>query len=84
VTTRIGLKHTCAWKDEDWKVTFAYRPVHLNALSNEVQSFPPPSARTEQTVAVLQCLAVIARSAATKQSRPGYAPPSKIASLRSQ
>src|SRR5712691_5512023 len=34
------LKHTCAWKDEDWKVTFAYRPVHLNALSNEVQSFP--------------------------------------------
>ena len=35
------LKHTCAWKDDDWKVTFAYRPVHLNALSNEVQSFPP-------------------------------------------
>src|SRR5580700_1005309 len=35
------LQHTCAWKDEDWKVTFAYRPVHLNALSNEVQSFPP-------------------------------------------
>jgi succinate dehydrogenase flavoprotein subunit len=35
------LKHTCAWKDEDWKVTFAYSPVHLNALSNEVQSFPP-------------------------------------------
>ena len=26
------LKHTVAWKDEDWKVTFAYRPVHLNAL----------------------------------------------------
>ena len=35
------LKHTCAWKDENWNVTFAYRPVHLNALSNEVQSFPP-------------------------------------------
>jgi succinate dehydrogenase / fumarate reductase flavoprotein subunit len=35
------LKHTCAWKDDDWKVKFAYRPVHLNALSNEVQSFPP-------------------------------------------
>jgi succinate dehydrogenase / fumarate reductase flavoprotein subunit len=34
------LKHTCAWRDDDWKVTFAYRPVH-NALSNEVQSFPP-------------------------------------------
>src|SRR5271165_966263 len=35
------LKHTCAWKDEDWNVTFAYRPVHLNALSNEGPSFPP-------------------------------------------
>jgi succinate dehydrogenase / fumarate reductase, flavoprotein subunit len=35
------LKHTCAWKDEDWNVTFAYRPVHLQALSNDVQSFPP-------------------------------------------
>jgi succinate dehydrogenase flavoprotein subunit len=39
------LKHTCAWKDEDWNVTFAYRPVHLNPLSNDVQSFPP-AART--------------------------------------
>jgi succinate dehydrogenase / fumarate reductase flavoprotein subunit len=35
------LKHTVAWKDADWSVTFAYRPVHLNALSNDVQSFPP-------------------------------------------
>ncbi|WP_426418953.1 succinate dehydrogenase flavoprotein subunit [Bradyrhizobium genosp. A] len=35
------LKHTIAWKDEDWKVTFAHRPVRLNTLSNEVQSFPP-------------------------------------------
>jgi len=35
------LKHTCAWKDEDWNVTFAYRPVHLQVLSNDVQSFPP-------------------------------------------
>jgi succinate dehydrogenase / fumarate reductase flavoprotein subunit len=35
------LKHTVAWKDEDWKVTFAYRPVHLQSLSNDVQSFPP-------------------------------------------
>ena len=35
------LKHTVAWKDEDWKVTFAYRPVHLHALSNESPSFPP-------------------------------------------
>jgi succinate dehydrogenase / fumarate reductase, flavoprotein subunit len=35
------LKHTVAWKDEDWNVTFAYRPVRLNTLSNEIQSFPP-------------------------------------------
>jgi succinate dehydrogenase / fumarate reductase flavoprotein subunit len=35
------LKHTIAWKDEDWNVTFAHRPVRLNTLSNEVQSFPP-------------------------------------------
>jgi succinate dehydrogenase / fumarate reductase, flavoprotein subunit len=35
------LKHTVAWKDEDWKVTFAHRPVRLNTLSNEVESFPP-------------------------------------------
>ena len=35
------LKHTVAWKDEDWNVTFAYRPVRLDTLSNEVQSFPP-------------------------------------------
>jgi succinate dehydrogenase / fumarate reductase, flavoprotein subunit len=35
------LKHTCAWKDEDWDVRFDYRPVRLNPRSNEVQSFPP-------------------------------------------
>jgi succinate dehydrogenase / fumarate reductase, flavoprotein subunit len=35
------LKHTIAWKDEDWNVTLADRPVHLQALSNDVQSFPP-------------------------------------------
>jgi succinate dehydrogenase / fumarate reductase flavoprotein subunit len=35
------LKHTIAWKDEEWNVTFAYRPVRLNTLSNEIQSFPP-------------------------------------------
>jgi succinate dehydrogenase / fumarate reductase flavoprotein subunit len=35
------LKHTIAWKDEDWNVSFADRPVHLQALSNDVQSFPP-------------------------------------------
>ena len=35
------LKHTVAWKDEDWNVTFAYRPVRLDTLSNDMQSFPP-------------------------------------------
>jgi succinate dehydrogenase / fumarate reductase flavoprotein subunit len=35
------LKHACAWKDENWNVTFAYRPVHRHALSNEAPSFPP-------------------------------------------
>src|ERR1700730_15230456 len=35
------LKHTVAWKGEDWKVTFAYRPVRLNTLSNEIATFPP-------------------------------------------
>jgi len=35
------LKHTVAWKDEDWKVRFAYRPVRLDTLSDEVQTFPP-------------------------------------------
>jgi succinate dehydrogenase / fumarate reductase flavoprotein subunit len=35
------LKHICAWKDEDWKVRFDYRPVHLHALSNDAPSFPP-------------------------------------------
>ncbi len=35
------LKHTVAWKDANWNVTFAYRPVRLDTLSNDVQSFPP-------------------------------------------
>jgi succinate dehydrogenase / fumarate reductase flavoprotein subunit len=35
------LKHTVAWKDEDWNVRFEYRSVRLNTLTNEVQSFPP-------------------------------------------
>ena len=35
------LKHTCAWKDSDWKVDFAYRPVRLDTLSDDVASFPP-------------------------------------------
>ncbi len=35
------MKHTLAWLDERGGVTFDYRPVHLNTLSNEVQSIPP-------------------------------------------
>jgi len=30
-----------ALKDQDWNVRFEYRPVRLNTLRNEVQSFPP-------------------------------------------
>jgi succinate dehydrogenase / fumarate reductase flavoprotein subunit len=35
------MKHTCAWLDERGRVKIDYRPVHLNTLTNEVQSFPP-------------------------------------------
>ena len=35
------MKHTAAWRDDQGKVTLGYRPVHMNTLSNEVQSFPP-------------------------------------------
>ncbi|MGE5202688.1 MAG: succinate dehydrogenase flavoprotein subunit [Acidobacteriota bacterium] len=35
------LKHTVAWLDDSRTVRIGYRPVHLNTLSNEVQSFPP-------------------------------------------
>jgi succinate dehydrogenase / fumarate reductase flavoprotein subunit len=39
------LKHTVAWLKGDADVTIGYRGVHLNTLSNEVQTFPP-QART--------------------------------------
>jgi succinate dehydrogenase flavoprotein subunit len=35
------LKHTLGWLKGDCDVTLGYRPVHLNTLSNEVQTFPP-------------------------------------------
>jgi succinate dehydrogenase / fumarate reductase flavoprotein subunit len=35
------MKHTLAWHDAKGKVRLDYRPVHLNTLSNEVQTFPP-------------------------------------------
>jgi succinate dehydrogenase / fumarate reductase flavoprotein subunit len=35
------MKHTLAWCGDDGKVKFDYRPVNLQPLTNEVQSFPP-------------------------------------------
>jgi succinate dehydrogenase / fumarate reductase flavoprotein subunit len=35
------LKHTISWVGEDGKVKIDYRPVHLQPLTNDVQSFPP-------------------------------------------
>ena len=36
------LKHTLAWVVADsGHVTFDYRPVHLNTMTDEVESFPP-------------------------------------------
>jgi succinate dehydrogenase / fumarate reductase flavoprotein subunit len=35
------MKHTLAWCGSDGKVRFDYRPVRLQPLTNEVQSFPP-------------------------------------------
>ena len=39
------LKHTLAYVDEQGKVSFDYRPVHLNTLTDEVEPVPP-KART--------------------------------------
>jgi succinate dehydrogenase / fumarate reductase flavoprotein subunit len=35
------LKHTLSWLDGEGNVRLDSRPVHLNTLSNEVQTFPP-------------------------------------------
>src|SRR5262249_20339156 len=35
------LKHTLSWLDADGRVRLDYRPVHLQPLSNEVESIPP-------------------------------------------
>ena len=37
----LWLKHTVAWRDASGAVRLAYRPVHLQPLSNEVASVPP-------------------------------------------
>jgi len=35
------LKHSIAWMGEDGKPRIDYRPVHLQPLSNDIQSIPP-------------------------------------------
>jgi succinate dehydrogenase / fumarate reductase, flavoprotein subunit len=35
------LKHSLCWLDEDGRARLDYRPVHLQPLSNEVQTIPP-------------------------------------------
>jgi succinate dehydrogenase / fumarate reductase flavoprotein subunit len=35
------MKHSLAWCDQAGKVAIDYRPVHLQPMTNEVQSFPP-------------------------------------------
>ena len=35
------MKHTVIWVDPDGSSRIDYRPVHLNTLSNDVQTFPP-------------------------------------------
>ena len=35
------MKHTIVWLAADGKPKIDYRPVHMNPLSNDVQSFPP-------------------------------------------
>jgi len=35
------MKHTLAYCNEAGEVTFDYRPVRLNTMTNEVESFPP-------------------------------------------
>jgi len=39
------MKHSLAWVDEKGACRTEYRPVHLNTLTDEVESFPP-KART--------------------------------------
>jgi succinate dehydrogenase / fumarate reductase flavoprotein subunit len=39
------MKHTLCWVDELGQTTFDYRPVHLNTLTDDVESVPP-KART--------------------------------------
>jgi len=35
------MKHTAAWIDSDYKVTIDYRPVHMETLTDEIDTIPP-------------------------------------------
>jgi succinate dehydrogenase / fumarate reductase flavoprotein subunit len=35
------MKHTMCWLDDGWHVRFDYRPVHLDTLTDEVETVPP-------------------------------------------
>ena len=35
------MKHTCMWLDENYQHEVMYRDVHMNTLTDEVESFPP-------------------------------------------
>ena len=35
------MKHSLLWCDEKGQVKIDYRPVHMQPMTNEVQSFPP-------------------------------------------
>jgi len=35
------MKHTLCWVDDAGNTRFDYRPVHLNTLTDEVESIPP-------------------------------------------
>jgi len=35
------MKHTLSWIDQDGTVSFDYRPVHQNTLTEEVEAIPP-------------------------------------------
>ena len=35
------MKHTVVWLNDDGSCRFDYRPVHMNTLTNEVESVPP-------------------------------------------
>jgi succinate dehydrogenase / fumarate reductase flavoprotein subunit len=35
------MKHTLSWVDDKGQVTFEYRPVHMETLTDEVEVVPP-------------------------------------------